>query len=228
MKDPTLSGSRPAKRFVNLDICIFKGGLVPPIFIYGGENIKGKDVIANERIRWKEVRVIGEDGEQIGIMSSRDALQLARDRGLDLIAIAPNANPPVCKIVDMGKFLYEKAKREKEAKKKQMKVEMKQMRYRLKIDKNDLDTKNRKVRKFLEGGNRVKLEIWFRGREMAHTEKGFELANRIVEALSDVGKLVNEPKLSGRNLIFYMEPTKETLKRLKERRDKNEKENENN
>jgi len=201
---------------------------VPPIFIYGGENIKGKDVIANERIRWKEVRVIGENGEQIGIMSSRDALQLAQDKGLDLVAIAPNANPPVCKIVDMGKFLYEKAKKEKEAKKKQMKVEMKQMRYRLKIDKNDLDTKNRKVRKFLEGGNRVKLEIWFRGREMAHTEKGFELANKIVEALSDVGKLVNEPKLSGRNLIFYMEPTKETLKRLKERRDKNEKENENN
>ncbi len=201
---------------------------MPPIFIYGGENIKGKDVIANERIRWKEVRVIGENGEQIGIMSSRDALQLAQDKGLDLVAIAPNANPPVCKIVDMGKFLYEKAKKEKEAKKKQMKVEMKQMRYRLKIDKNDLDTKNRKVRKFLEGGNRVKLEIWFRGREMAHTEKGFELANKIVEALSDVGKLVNEPKLSGRNLIFYMEPTKETLKRLKERRDKNEKENENN
>ncbi len=202
---------------------------MPPIFIYGGENIKkGKDVIANEKIRWKEVRVIGENGDQLGIMSSRDALNLARDKGLDLIAISPNANPPVCKIVDLGKFLYEKAKREKEAKKKQMKVEMKQMRYRLKIDKNDLDTKNRKVRKFLEGGNRVKLEIWFRGREMAHTEKGFELANRIIEALSDVGKLVNEPKLSGRNLIFYMEPTKETLKRLKERRDNNGKKDENN
>ena len=195
---------------------------------FGGENIKGKDVIANERIRWKEVRVIDENGDQLGIMSSRDAFNLARDKGLDLIAIAPNANPPVCKIVDMGKFLYEKAKKEKEAKKKQMKVEMKQMRYRLKIDKNDLDTKNRKVRKFLESGNRVKLEIWFRGREMAHTEKGFELANKIVEALSDAGKLVSEPKLSGRNLIFYMEPTKEVLKRLKERRDQNEKKDEDN
>ncbi len=193
-----------------------------PIF-YGGENIKEKDVIANERIRWKEVRLIDENGNQVGIVSSREALNIARDKNLDLVAIAPNANPPVCKIVDLGKYLYEKNKKEKEAKKKQMKVEMKQMRYRLKIDKNDLDTKNKKVRKFLESGNRVKLEIWFRGREMAHTEKGFELAHKIIDALSDVATVSSEPKLSGRNLIFYMEPTKETLKKLKERRDKNEK-----
>jgi len=159
----------------------------------------------------------------VGIVSSREALNIARDKNLDLVAIAPSANPPVCKIVDLGKYLYEKNKKEKEAKKKQMKVEMKQMRYRLKIDKNDLDTKNKKVRKFLESGNRVKLEIWFRGREMAHTEKGFELAHKIIDALSDVATVSSEPKLSGRNLIFYMEPTKETLKKLKERRDKNEK-----
>lgn len=197
-----------------------------PIF-YGGENIKEKDVIANERVRWREVRLIDENGNQIGIVSSREALNIARDRNLDLVAIAPNANPPVCKIVDLGKYLYEKNKKEKEAKKKQMKVEMKQMRYRLKIDKNDLDTKNKKVRKFLESGNRVKLEIWFRGREMAHTEKGFELAHKIIDALSDVATVSSEPKLSGRNLIFYMEPTKETLKKLKERRDKNEKKDEN-
>ena len=201
---------------------------MPPIFIYGGGNIKEKDVIANERIRWREVRVIDEAGNQMGVMSSRDALNLSRDRGYDLVAIAPNANPPVCKLVDLGKFIYEKSKKEKEAKKKQMKVEMKQMRYRLKIDTNDFDTKNKKVRKFLESGNRVKVEIWFRGREMAHTEKGFELAKRIVDALSDVGSLVSEPKLSGRNLIFYFEPTKETLKRLKERRDKDGKKDENN
>jgi len=199
---------------------------VLPIF-YGGENIKEKDVIANERVRWREVRLIDENGNQIGIVSSREALNIARDRNLDLVAIAPNANPPVCKIVDLGKYLYEKNKKEKEAKKKQMKVEMKQMRYRLKIDKNDLDTKNKKVRKFLESGNRVKLEIWFRGREMAHTEKGFELAHKIIDALSDVATVSSEPKLSGRNLIFYMEPTKETLKKLKERRDKNEKKDEN-
>ncbi len=201
---------------------------MPSIFIYGGENIKGKDVIANERIRWREVRVIDEDGKQMGVMHSRDALNLAKDRGYDLVAISPNANPPVCKFVDLGKFLYEKTKKEKEARKKQLKVEMKQMRYRLKIDKNDLDTKNRKVRRFLELGNRVKLEIWFRGREMAHTEKGFELTKRIVAALSEAGKLVSEPKLSGRNLIFYLEPTKETLKKLKERRDKDGKKDENN
>jgi translation initiation factor IF-3 len=201
---------------------------VLPYFFYGGESIKEKDVIANERVRWREVRLIDENGNQLGIMSSREALDIARNRNLDLVAIAPNANPPVCKIVDLGKYLYEKNKKEKEAKKKQMKVEMKQMRYRLKIDKNDLDTKNKKVRKFLELGNRVKLEIWFRGREMAHTEKGFELAQKIIDALSDVATVSSEPKLSGRNLIFYMEPTKETLKKLKERRDKNEKKDENN
>ncbi len=200
---------------------------MPSIFIYGGENIKEKDVIANERIRWREVRVIDEDGKQMGVMRSRDAFNFARDRGYDIVAISPNANPPVCKLVDLGKFLYERTKKEKEARKKQLKVEMKQMRYRLKIDKNDLDTKNKKVRKFLEAGNRVKLEIWFRGREMAHTEKGFELTKRIVEALSEAGKLVSEPKLAGRNLIFYLEPTKETLKKLKERRDKDAKKNEN-
>ncbi len=160
-------------------------------------------------------------------MSSKEALDIARNRGYDLVAISPNANPPVCKLVDLGKFIYEKKKKEKEAKKKQMHVEMKQMRYKLKIDKNDFDVKNRKVRKFLESGNRIKVEIWFRGREMAHTDKGFELAYKIIDALSDVGYSKDKPKLSGRNLIFYLEPNKEVLKKLKERRDKDGKKNEN-
>jgi len=161
-------------------------------------------------------------------MSSKEALDIARNRGYDLIAISPNANPPVCKIVDLGKFIYQKNKQQKEAKKKQMHIEMKQMRYRLKIDKNDLDVKNRKVRKFLESGDRIKVEIWFRGREMAHTDKGFELAYKIIDALSDVGYSKGKPKLSGRNLIFYLEPNKEVLKKLKERRNKDGKKNENN
>ena len=119
----------------------------------------------------------------MGIVSSREALEIAEERGYDLVAISPNAKPPVCKLVDLGKFLYQKNKQLKEAKKKQTKVEVKQMRYRLKIDKHDLDTKNRKVRKFLENGNRLKLEIWFRGREMAYTDKGFVLARKIIDAL---------------------------------------------
>lgn len=164
----------------------------------------------------------------MGIVSSREALEIAEKRGYDLIAISPNAKPPVCKLADLGKFIYQKNKQLKEAKKKQTKVEVKQMRYRLKIDKHDLDTKNRKVRKFLENGNRLKLEIWFRGREMAYTDKGFVLAHKIIDALSDIGYLVHEPKLAGRNLIFYMEPTKETLKKIKERRDKDGQKDEDN
>lgn len=164
----------------------------------------------------------------MGIVDSREALKIAEERGYDLVAISPNAKPPVCKLVDLGKFLYQKNKQLKEAKKKQTKVEVKQMRYRLKIDKHDLDTKNRKVRKFLENGNRLKLEIWFRGREMAYTDKGFVLARKVIDALSDIGYLVHEPKLAGRNLIFYMEPTKETLKKMKERREKDGQKDEDN
>lgn len=192
-----------------------------PIFFYGGARIKAKDVIANEAVRWKEVRLIDENGAQLGIVSSRDALNLARERGYDLVAVAPTANPPVCKIVDLGKYLFEQTKREKESRKKQSKIEVKQMRYRLKIDTNDLMIKNKKVKEFIEDGNRVNIEIWFRGREMAFTDKGFELANKIIDALSDVATVTSEPKMNGRNLIFSLEPNKDTLKRLKERRDKN-------
>ncbi len=171
------------------------------------------------------MRLIDENGAQVGIMSSREALNIARERGLDLILIAPNANPPVCKIVDIGKYLYEQTKKEKEAKKKQVKIEVKNMRYRLKIDLNDLAIKNKKVREFLEDGNRVNIEIWFRGREMAFTDQGFELANKIINALSDVAIVSSSPKMNGRNLVFSLEPNKEVLKKLRERREKNEKQN---
>jgi len=167
------------------------------------------------------VRVIDETGVQMGLMSSRDALSLARERGYDLVAVAPSASPPVCRLVDLGKYIFEQTKREKESRKKQTKIEVKQMRYRLKIDSNDLMIKNKKVREFIDDGNRVNIEIWFRGREMAFTEKGFELAHKIIDALADVSTITSEPKMNGRNLIFSLEPNKETLKRLKERRDKN-------
>ncbi|MBP8612869.1 MAG: translation initiation factor IF-3 [Candidatus Atribacteria bacterium] len=184
-----------------------------------------KDVVANENIRLKEVRLVDENGAQMGIMSSRDALNIAREKGLDLVLIAPNANPPVCKIVDLGKYLYEQTKREKEAKKKQTKIEVKEMRYRLKIDTNDLAVKNKKVREFIENGNRVSIEIWFRGREMAFVDKGYELADKIINALSDVAVVASPPKMNGRNLVFSLEPNKDVLKKLRERREKNEKQN---
>ncbi|WP_156785903.1 translation initiation factor IF-3 [Caldisericum exile] len=187
--------------------------------------MNSKDVIANENIRLKEVRLIDENGAQVGIMSSRDALNIAREKGLDLVLIAPNANPPVCRIVDLGKYLYEQTKKEKEAKKKQTKIEVKQMRYRLKIDTNDLAIKNKKVREFIEDGNRVNIEIWFRGREMAFTDQGFELANKIIDALSDVAIVASPPKMAGKNLVFSLEPNKEVLKKLRERREAHEKQN---
>ncbi|MEF3245204.1 MAG: translation initiation factor IF-3 [Caldisericaceae bacterium] len=171
------------------------------------------------------MRLIDENGAQVGIMSSREALNIAREKGLDLILIAPNANPPVCKIADIGKYLYEQTKKEKEAKKKQVKIEVKNMRYRLKIDTNDLAIKNKKVREFLEDGNRVNIEIWFRGREMAFTDQGFELANKIIDALSNVAIVSSTPKMNGKNLVFSLEPNKEVLKKLRERREKNEKQN---
>jgi translation initiation factor IF-3 len=171
------------------------------------------------------VRLVDENGAQLGIMSSRDALNIAREKGLDLVLIAPNANPPVCKIVNLGKYLYEQTKREKEAKKKQTKIEVKEMRYRLKIDTNDLAVKNKKVREFIENGNRVNIEIWFRGREMAFVDKGYELADKIINALSDVAVVASPPKMNGKNLVFSLEPNKEVLKKLRERREKNEKQN---
>ena len=171
------------------------------------------------------MRLVDENGAQLGIVSSRDALNIAREKGLDLVLIAPNANPPVCKIVNLGKYLYEQTKREKEAKKKQTKIEVKEMRYRLKIDTNDLAVKNKKVREFIENGNRVNIEIWFRGREMAFVDKGYELADKIINALSDVAVVASPPKMNGKNLVFSLEPNKEVLKKLRERREKNEKQN---
>ena len=178
-------------------------------------------------MRWKEVRLIDENGVQLGILSSREAFNLAKERGYDLVAVASSSNPPVCKLVDLGKYIYEQNKREKEARRKQTKVEVKQMRYRLKIDSNDLSIKNKKVREFIEDGNRVNIQLWFRGRELAFPEKGFELAQKIIQALSDVAIVNSQPKMEGRNMLFSLEPGKDTLKRLKERREKNVKKDEN-
>ena len=158
----------------------------------------------NEQIRDREIRLIGEDGQQLGIMSSRDAMKLAKDAGLDLVKIAPTAKPPVCKIVDYGKFRYEQARREKEAKKKQKVIEVKELRLSPNIDTNDLNTKVNNARKFLEKGDKVKVTLRFRGRELAHVDNGKAILNSFAEMLSDVAVVDKPAKFEGRSMIMFL------------------------
>ena len=158
----------------------------------------------NEQIRDKEVRVIGENGEQLGIMSAKDAYKMAKDAELDLVKIAPTAKPPVCKIIDYGKYKYEMLRREKEAKKKQKVIEVKEVRLSPNIDTNDLNTKIGSARKFLEKGNKVKVTLRFRGREMAHMATGKEVLDAFLEKVSDVAVVEKPAKLEGRSMIMVL------------------------
>ena len=158
----------------------------------------------NEQIRDKEIRLVGEDGEQLGIMSAKDALKMAKEAGLDLVKIAPTAKPPVCKIVDYGKYRYEQARREKEAKKKQKVTEVKEIHLSPNIDVNDLATKANQSRKFLEKGNKVKVALRFRGREMAHMATGKEVLDTFFEKVSDVAVFEKPAKLEGRSMIMVL------------------------
>lgn len=158
----------------------------------------------NEQIRDKEVRVIGEDGEQLGIMSSKEALKLAREAELDLIKIAPTAKPPVCKIVDYGKYRYEQVRKEKEAKKKQKTIDIKEIRFSPNIDTNDLNTKINQARKFLTKGDKVKVSIRFRGRELAHTEIGIDILNNFAAQLEDVAVVEKPAKVEGRSMVMFL------------------------
>ena len=158
----------------------------------------------NEQIRDKEVRVVGEDGEQLGIMSSRDAMKLAEEAGLDLVKIAPNAKPPVCKIVDYGKFKYEQTRKEKEAKKKQKVTEVKEIRLSPNIDDNDLTTKANQARKFITKGDKVKVALRFRGREMAHMGSNKQILDSFFEKLEDVAVIEKPAKVEGRSMIMFL------------------------
>ena len=162
------------------------------------------ELFINEQIRDREVRLIGENGEQLGIMSSREALKLAEEAGLDLVKIAPTAKPPVCKIVDYGKYRYELARREKDAKKKQKVIEVKEIRMSPNIDTNDLNTKVSAARKFLEKGNRVKRTLRFRGREMAHMATSKHILDDFAQALSDIAVVEKMPKVEGRSMIMFL------------------------
>ena len=160
----------------------------------------------NEEIRDKELRVIGADGSQLGIMTSSDALALAEEKDLDLVKIAPNAVPPVCKIMDYGKFRFEQLKKEKEAKKNQKVVEIKEIRMSPGIDVGDFNTKLKNAQKFLADGNRVKVSVRFRGREMAHTDIGRDLLKKFAELCSEVATLDKAAKLEGRNMSMFLSP----------------------
>lgn len=154
----------------------------------------------NEQIRDKEVRLIGADGEQLGIMSAREAYKLAQEAELDLVKIAPGAKPPVCKIIDYGKYRYELARKEKEARKKQKTVELKEVRLSPNIDTNDLNTKMSAARKFISKGNKVKVTLRFRGREMAHVQASKHILDDFAEALADIAVVEKAPKLEGRSM----------------------------
>ena len=162
------------------------------------------ELFINEQIRDKEIRLIGESGEQLGIMSSREALKLAEEAGLDLLKIAPTAKPPVCKIVDYGKYRYELARKEKDAKRKQKVIEVKEIRMSPNIDTNDLNTKVGAARKFLEKGNRVKVTLRFRGREMAHMSTSKHILDDFAQMLSDIAVVEKVPKVEGRSMIMFL------------------------
>lgn len=162
----------------------------------------------NDQIRAKEVRLIGEDGEQLGIVPIADALSKADEAGQDLVLIAPSAKPPVCKIIDFGKYRYELARRDKEAKKKQKTIEIKEVRLSPNIDANDLNTKMAAARKFLEKGNKVKVTLRFRGREMAHMNQSKHILDEVAASLEDVAVIDKPSKLEGRSIVMFLSAKK--------------------
>ena len=162
------------------------------------------ELMINEQIRDREVRLIGANGEQLGIMSARDAQKHAQEAGLDLVKVAPTAKPPVCKIIDYGKYKYELARKEKEAKKKQKTIEVKEVRLSPNIEENDLNTKVNNARKFLTKGNKVKVTLRFRGREMAHMQSSKHILDEFAQSLSDIAVVEKAPKVEGRSMTMFL------------------------
>ena len=168
--------------------------------------ISSKELLINEEIRDKEVRLVGTEGEQLGVVPLATAQNMAIEKNLDLVKIAPQATPPVCKIMDYGKYKFEQAKREKEARKNQKVIEIKEVRLSLNIDTNDFNTKVYRAIKFLEDGVKVKASLRFRGREMAHPELGTSIMKRFTEAVAEVGNVEKQPKLEGRSMVMFISP----------------------
>lgn len=203
-----LHGSIP-----NLLLCIvmrtdvFLSAFIILLVLWRCLTIGKKDNIQiNEEIRDKELRIIGSDGQQLGIMSAKEALNLAEQKNLDLVKIAPQSNPPVCKIMDYGKYRFEQAKREKEARKNQRVVDIKEVRLSLNIDTHDFNTKLNNALKFIKHGDKVKVSIRFRGREMGHPEIGLETMKRFADACSETAVIEKPAKLEGRNMLMFLAP----------------------
>ena len=177
---------------------------------YGGVfSISAKELLINEEIRAKEVRVVGVDGEPVGIMTPEAALKLAYDQGYDLVLMAPQAQPPVCRIMDYGKYRFERDKKEKEAKKKQQVIELKEIQLSCRIDTHDFETKARHAVKFLESGNKVRVVMRFKGREMSHVAIGQEIMKKFEETCSEVGSVDKAPVLDGRIMSMVVSPIKQ-------------------
>ncbi len=190
--------------------CVLRMGSAHPFLLNFRRcfSISKSELPINEEIRDKEVRVITNEGEQLGIMSAKDALKAAEDRNLDLVKIAPGAQPPVCKIMDYGKYRFDQAKREKEAKKNQKVIELKEVRLSLNIDVHDFNTKVNQAKKFIANGNKLKVSIRFRGREMGHPEIGQANMERFAEAMAEVANVEKAAKMEGRNMLMFMAPKK--------------------
>lgn len=187
---------------------------VPPRFLYllyrRCFSISKETVRINEEIRVREVRVTNADGEQLGIMQTRDALHMAIEQHLDLVEVAPKAKPPVCRIMDFGKYRYEQQKREKEARKKQKVITIKEVKLRPNIEQHDFDVKLKNASRFLQDGDKVKVTIMFRGRELSHPELGKEILERFAEALKDTVSVERDAKLEGKNMIMILAPKAQT------------------
>lgn len=181
-------------------------GSAPTSFRKEVRSIREPDQRINEAIRVKEVRVISPEGEQLGILSIHDALRLAREKGLDLVEVAPQAKPPVCKIMDFNKWKYEQSKKLKEARKKQKVQDVKEIKMRPAIDEHDFNVKARACERFLSDGDKVKAVIMFRGRELAHLDIGQKVLERLLERVKDISSVERPPKIEGRNMVMVLAP----------------------
>ena len=182
---------------------------MPAFFIQYIGGITIKDLRINDEIRASQVRLIDEQGNQVGITSLKEAQDMADDRNLDLVLMSPNAKPPVTRIMDYGKFKYDQEKKEKENKKKQKNAQLKETRFSLNIEDNDLQTKANQTKKFLNNGDKVKVSIRFRGRELGRKEPGYELMDKFNGMLDGYGKIDKKPKMEGRSLVMFLEPNDE-------------------
>ncbi|MFP4016374.1 MAG: translation initiation factor IF-3 [Halanaerobiales bacterium] len=172
----------------------------------GGVNTINNDLRINDRIRAREVRLISSDGEQVGVVPLSEALRTSEEKGLDLVEVAPQAKPPVCKILDYGKYKYEQAKKAKKAKKNQNVMNVKEVQMGVKIDDHDFNVKLKMARRFLNDKDKVKVRLKFRGREMMHKELGYALMDRLIEGTEDIGKVESKPRMEGRNMFMFLTP----------------------